>query len=198
MSQPMAQKASLSNLSEQENPIFVGKHPSDRDSDVDNMEVAPLLHSEMQKVHGRTKCQTCAIVTQTVLLTCIGLVIIAGILVINWRFGSLNSELSSIAETGVLARPLLSSATNLTDNFNDLTGSLGGALGLTGNESLASGVKDLFSGNGSLASGVKDLTSQLADAGKDLLSGLTDTVSSARDNRQDKKSNDDENKASDP
>mmetsp|Transcript_15540 Transcript_15540/g.44185 ORF Transcript_15540/g.44185 Transcript_15540/m.44185 type:complete len:189 (+) Transcript_15540:193-759(+) len=184
MSQPMAQKASLSNLSEQENPIFVGKHPSDRDSDVDNMEVAPLLHSEMQKVHGRTKCQTCAIVTQTVLLTCIGLVIIAGILVINYRFGSLNSELNSIAETGVLARPLLSSATNLTDNFNDLTGSLGGALGLTGNESLASGVKDL--------------TSQLADAGKDLLSGLTDTASSARDSRQDNKSNDDENKASDP
>jgi len=195
MSQPMAQKASLSNLSEQENPIFVGKHPSDRDSDVDNMEVAPLLHSEMQKVHGRTKCQTCAIVTQTVLLTCIGLVIIAGILVINYRFGSLNSELNSIAETGVLARPLLSSATNLTDNFNDLTGSLGGALGLTGNESLAS---VLTGGNGSLASGVKDFTSQLADAGKDLLSGLTDTVSSARDNRQDKKSNDDENKASDP
>jgi len=195
MSQPMAQKASLSNLSEQENPIFVGKHPSDRDSDVDNMEVAPLLHSEMQKVHGRTKCQTCAIVTQTVLLTCIGLVIIAGILVINWRFGSLNSELSSIAETGVLARPLLSSATNLTDNFNDLTGSLGGALGLTGNESLAS---VLTGGNGSLASGLKDFTSQLADTGKDLLSGLTDTVSSARDNRQDKKSNDDENKASDP
>jgi len=195
MSQPMAQKASLSNLSEQENPIFVGKHPSDRDSDVDNMEVAPLLHSEMQKVHGRTKCQTCAIVTQTVLLTCIGLVIIAGILVINYRFGSLNSELNSIAETGVLARPLLSSATNLTDNFNDLTGSLGGALGLTGNESLAS---VLTGGNGSLASGLKDFTSQLADAGKDLLSGLTDTVSSARDNRQDKKSNDDENKASDP
>ena len=55
--------------------------------------------------------------------------IIAGILVINYRFGSLNSELNSIAETGVLARPLLSSATNLTDNFNDLTGSLGGALG---------------------------------------------------------------------
>jgi len=195
MSQPMAQKASLSNLSEQENPIFVGKHPSDRDSDVDNMEVAPLLHSEMQKVHGRTKCQTCAIVTQTVLLTCIGLVIIAGILVINYRFGSLNSELNSIAETGVLARPLLSSATNLTDNFNDLTGSLGGALGLTGNESLAS---VLTGGNGSLASGLKDFTSQLADTGKDLLSGLTDTVSSARDNRQDKKSNDDENKASDP
>jgi len=194
MSQPMAQKASLSNLSEQENPIFVGKHPSDRDSDVDNMEVAPLLHSEMQKVHGRTKCQTCAIVTQTVLLTCIGLVIIAGILVINYRFGSLNSELNSIAETGVLARPLLSSATNLTDNFNDLTGSLGGALGLTGNESLAS----VLTGNGSLASGVKDITSQLADAGKDLLSGLTDTASSARDSRQDNKSNDDENKASDP
>lgn len=182
MNQPMAQKASLSNLSEQENPIFVGKHPSDRDSDVDNMEVAPLLHSEMEKVHGRTKCQTCAIVTQTVLLTCIGLVIIAGILVINWRFESLNSELSSIAETGVLARPLLSSATNLTDNFNDLTGSLGGALGLTGNDSIASGVKDF--------------TSQLADAGKDLLSGLTDTVSSARD--KDKSSNDDKNKASDP
>merc|ERR1712176_1734489 len=114
-----------------------------------DMEVAPLLHSEMQKVHGRTKCQTCAIVTQTVLLTCIGLVIIAGILVINYRFGSLNSELNSIAETGVLARPLLSSATNLTDNFNDLTGSLGGALGLTGNESLAS----VLTGNGSLASG---------------------------------------------
>ena len=71
-------------------------------------------------------------------------------------------------------------------------------LGLTGNESLASGVKDLFSGNGSLASGVKDLTSQLADAGKDLFSGLTDTASSARDSRQDNKSNDDENKASDP
>ena len=55
-----------------------------------------------------------------------------------------------------------------------------------------------LTGNESLASGLKDFTSQLADTGKDLLSGLTDTVSSARDNRQDKKSNDDENKASDP
>ena len=40
-------------------------HP-DEDEEV-AMEVAPLLHAEMQKVHGRTRCQTCAIVTQTVL-----------------------------------------------------------------------------------------------------------------------------------
>ena len=35
------------------------------DEEVD-MELAPLLHAEMQKVHGRTRCQTCSIVTQTV------------------------------------------------------------------------------------------------------------------------------------
>ena len=36
------------------------------DEEVD-MDIAPLLHSEMNKVHGRTRCQTCAIITQTVL-----------------------------------------------------------------------------------------------------------------------------------
>merc|ERR1711959_397694 len=46
------------------------------------MEIAPLLHSEMEKIHGRTRCQTISIVLQTVLLVAIGLVIIAGIVVI--------------------------------------------------------------------------------------------------------------------
>lgn len=31
------------------------------------MEIAPLLHSEMEKIHGRTRCQTISIVMQTVL-----------------------------------------------------------------------------------------------------------------------------------
>merc|ERR1712188_64169 len=128
-----------------------------------DMDIAPLLHSEMNKVHGRTRCQTCAIITQTVLLTCIGLVIIAGVLVINWRFAVLNEELGSIAYTGELARPLLEDAGQLTQNFNNLSTTLGGDLGITGNDSLASGVHDF--------------TSTIADAGKQLLDGLTDTIS---------------------
>jgi hypothetical protein len=133
------------------------------DSEEVDMDIAPLLHSEMNKVHGRTRCQTCAIITQTVLLTCIGLVIIAGVLVINWRFAVLNEELGSIAYTGELARPLLEDAGQLTQNFNNLTGTLGGDLGITGNDSLASGVRDF--------------TSTIADAGQQLLAGLTDTIS---------------------
>merc|ERR1712151_138966 len=39
------------------------------------MEIAPLLHSEMKKIHGRTRCQTISIVLQTVLLVAIGLAI---------------------------------------------------------------------------------------------------------------------------
>jgi len=133
------------------------------DSEEVDMDIAPLLHSEMNKVHGRTRCQTCAIITQTVLLTCIGLVIIAGVLVINWRFAVLNEELGSIAYTGELARPLLEDAGQLTQNFNNLSTTLGGDLGITGNDSLASGVRDF--------------TSTIADAGKQLLDGLTDTIS---------------------
>merc|ERR1712087_510353 len=139
------------------------------DSEEVDMDIAPLLHSEMQKVHGRTRCQTCAIVTQTVLLTCIGLVIIAGVLVINWRFATLNEELASIAVTGELARPLLESADQLTGNFNNFTGILGGDLGILGNDSLASGVRDF--------------TSQIADAGRQLFDGLTDTISNAGQDR---------------
>jgi len=56
-------------------------------------------------------------------------VIIAGVLVINWRFATLNEELASIAVTGELARPLLESADQLTGNFNNLTGSLTNDLG---------------------------------------------------------------------
>merc|ERR1712157_500670 len=139
------------------------------DSEEVDMDIAPLLHSEMHKVHGRTRCQTCAIITQTVLLTCIGLVIIAGVLVINWRFAILNEELGSIAYTGELARPLLEDAGQLTQNFNNLTDSLGGDLGILGNDSLASGVRDF--------------TSQIADAGRQLFDGLTDTISNAGQDR---------------
>merc|ERR1712157_75078 len=135
------------------------------DSEEVDMDIAPLLHSEMHKVHGRTRCQTCAIVTQTVLLTCIGLVIIAGVLVINWRFATLNEELASIAVTGELARPLLESADQLTGNFNNLTGSLTNDLGLG------------LTGNDSLASGVRDFTSTIADAGRSLIDGLTSSLS---------------------
>merc|ERR1712087_43715 len=138
------------------------------DEEVD-MDIAPLLHSEMNKVHGRTRCQTCAIITQTVLLTCIGLVIIAGVLVINWRFAILNEELASIAYTGELARPFLTDAGQLTENFNNFTGILGGDLGILGNDSLASGVRDF--------------TSQIADAGRQLFDGLTDTISNAGQDR---------------
>ena len=113
-----------------EQPMQSLSHPKGEagEEEVD-MDIAPLLHSEMNKVHGRTRCQTCAIITQTVLLTCIGLVIIAGVLVINWRFAILNEELASIAYTGELARPLLNDAGQLTQNFNNFTGILGGDLG---------------------------------------------------------------------
>merc|ERR1712087_840428 len=136
------------------------------DSEEVDMDIAPLLHSEMHKVHGRTRCQTCAIITQTVLLTCIGLVIVAGVLVINWRFSILNEELASIAYTGELARPLLNDAGQLTQNFNILTGSLGSDLGLVG-------------GNDSLVSGVRDFTTQIADAGRQLFDGLTGSLAAA-------------------
>jgi len=102
-------------------------------------------------------------------LTCIGLVIIAGVLVINWRFAILNEELGSIAYTGELARPLLEDAGQLTQNFNNLTDSLGGDLGILGNDSLASGVRDFMS--------------QIADAGRQLFDGLTDTISNAGQDR---------------
>ncbi|QDZ26105.1 hypothetical protein HOP50_20g86720 [Chloropicon primus] len=144
-------------------------HP-DEDEEV-AMEVAPLLHAEMQKVHGRTRCQTCAIVTQTVLLVCIGLVIIAGVVVIVGEFQSLNKELDSIAYTGELARPLLQDGATLANNFNNLTGDLEGNLGITG--------------NGSVASGVRDFTNQIADAGRQLFNGLTGALTGATGNGTD-------------
>jgi len=82
------------------------------------MEIAPLLHSEMEKIQFRTRCQTCSIVTQTVLLVAIGLVIIAGVVVLNFQFENLNAELKSLADTGEMARPLLSEGTQLASEFN--------------------------------------------------------------------------------
>jgi len=96
-------------------------------------------------------------------------VIIAGVLVINWRFATLNEELASIAVTGELARPLLESADQLTGNFNNLTGSLTNDLGLG------------LTGNDSLASGVRDFTSTIADAGRSLIDGLTSSLSNIGD-----------------
>merc|ERR1712205_34729 len=133
------------------------------------MEIAPLLHSEMEKIHGRTRCQTISIVMQTVLLVAIGLVIIAGIVVIALQFTELNTSLSSLAETGEMAQPLIADGTKLASNFNNLTGDLTSALGLG-------------SGNGSLSSGVKDFTSQIADAGKQLFSGLQGAIQNVTQN----------------
>merc|ERR1712060_814671 len=133
------------------------------------MEIAPLLHSEMEKIHGRTRCQTISIVMQTVLLVAIGLVIIAGIVVIALQFGELNASLNSLAETGEMAQPLIMDGTKLASNFNNLTGDLTSALGLG-------------SSNGSLASGVQDFTSQIADAGKELFSGLQGAIPNVTQN----------------
>merc|ERR1712151_593737 len=133
------------------------------------MEVAPLLPSEMEKIHGRTRCQTISIVLQTVLLVAIGLVIIAGIVVIALQFTELNTSLNSLAVTGEMAQPLIADGTKLASNFNDLTGDLGSALGLG-------------SGNGSLASGVQDFTSQIADAVKQLFSGLQGAIQNVTQN----------------
>merc|ERR1712010_133766 len=129
------------------------------------MEIAPLLHSEMEKIHGRTRCQTISIVMQTVLLVAIGLVIIAGIVVIALQFTELNTSLSSPAETGEMAQPLIADGTKLASNFNNLTGDLTSALG-----------------QGSLSSGVKDFTSQIADAGKQLFSGLQGAIQNVTQN----------------
>merc|ERR1711959_391005 len=106
------------------------------------MDIAPLLHSEMEKIHGRTRCQTISIVLQTALLVAIGIVVIA------LQFTELNTSLNSLAVTGEMAQPLIADGTKLASNFNNLTGDLGSALGLG-------------SGNGSLASGVQDFTSQI-------------------------------------
>ena len=51
-------------------------------------------------------------------LVCIGLVIIAGVVVIVGEFQSLNDELDSLAYTGELARPLLEDGATLANNFN--------------------------------------------------------------------------------
>lgn len=131
--------------------------------EMEDYDVAPLIEEELQVVHNRSKMQTYAIITQTVLLTCIGICIIAGIVVISLKFEELNDNLNSLATTGKLARPLLKDATNIGSTISNLTDGLGGSLGLTGNNSLTSGVKDI--GN------------QLVDAGKSLFSQLQDGIS---------------------
>merc|ERR1712072_1598203 len=83
--------------------------------------------------------------------------------------GELNTSLSSLAETGEMAQPLIADGTKLASNFNNLTGDLTSALGLG-------------SGNGSLSSGVKDFTSQIADAGKQLFSGLQGAIQNVTQN----------------
>merc|ERR1711959_535399 len=103
------------------------------------------------------------------LLVAIGLVIIAGIVVIALQFTELNTSLNSLAVTGEMAQPLIADGTKLASNFNNLTGDLGSALGLG-------------SGNGSLASGVQDFTSQIADAGKQLFSGLQGAIQNVTQN----------------
>ena len=102
-------------------------------------------------------------------LVAIGLVIIAGIVVIALQFGELNASLNSLAETGEMAQPLIMDGTKLASNFNNLTGDLTSALGLG-------------SSNGSLASGVQDFTSQIADAGKELFSGLQGAIQNVTQN----------------
>jgi len=131
--------------------------------EIEDYEVAPLIEEELQVVHNRSKTQTYAIITQTVLLTFIGICIIAGIVVISLQFQELNGNLNSLATTGKLARPLLKDATNIGSTFSNLTSGLGNGLGLTGNNSIASGVKDF--GN------------QLVDAGKSLFGQLQDGIS---------------------
>lgn len=130
--------------------------------EIDEYEIAPLLESELKLVHNRSKWQTYAIVTQTILLTIIGICIIAGIVVISLKFEQLNGELESIATTGKLARPVLKDAQNIGGTLSNLTDSIGNGLGLTGNNSVASGVQDF--GN------------QLVDAGKSLFSQLQDGI----------------------
>merc|ERR1712232_1100842 len=89
-------------------------------------------------------------------LVAIGLVIIAGVVVLNFQFEKLNANIESLAVTGELARPLLKDGASLANNFNNLTGTLTTDLGITGNNSVASGVRDF--------------ANQISDAGRQLFS----------------------------
>lgn len=128
------------------------------------------LSSRVPRPASRSSVLTpSALALSPVSLVAIGLVIIAGIVVIALQFTELNTSLSSLAETGEMAQPLIADGTKLASNFNNLTGDLTSALGLG-------------SGNGSLSSGVKDFTSQIADAGKQLFSGLQGAIQNVTQN----------------
>jgi len=153
-------------LSKQEQMAALGvERPEVVDED---LEMAPLLEDELGKIHNRTRWQTGLIAAQTILLLFLGVILVVGVIIINYRFNVLNEDLGSIAETGEMARPLLNDLPNLGSGFNNLTSSLGDVLGLSGNNSVASGVRD-FGEN--IAQAGQNLLGQLSDGIQSLIGG---------------------------
>merc|ERR1711959_197294 len=154
MQNPMGMKKSPSG----QGPVGASletERPCQIDADLEDQPL--LLQSELRKIQQRSRCHTCVIVSQTVLLTTIR---IAGVAVLYVQFQNLNDQVSSLAKTGELARPLLMDADNLTGTITNLTNGLG------------------LTGNGSFINGVNNLGQQVSTAGQDIFNQLSDGINS--------------------
>ena len=157
MQNPMVMKKSPSG----QGPVGASletERPCQIDADLEDQPL--LLQSELRKIQQRSRCHTCVIVSQTVLLTTIGIILIAGVTVLYVQFQNLNDQVSSLAKTGELARPLLMDADNLTGTITNLTNGLG------------------LTGNGSFINGVNNLGQQVSTAGQDIFNQLSDGINS--------------------
>merc|ERR1711959_71519 len=145
MQNPMGMKKSPSG----QGPVGASletERPCQIDADLEDQPL--LLQSELRKIQQRSRCHTCVIVSQTVLLTTIGIILIAGVAVLYVQFQNLNDQVSSLAKTGELARPLLMDADNLNGTINNLT------------------------------NGVNNLGQQVSTAGQDIFNQLSDGINS--------------------